>query len=97
MVVRGSGWSGWVDSWRNAAEERIHLTGSAVVHRALAVEPSVHSDPGRAAELGVGPAFFRPHHGAAVGRSTGLFVIGRSSGGSGRPHPGGMVMVAGMF
>jgi hypothetical protein len=33
--------------------------GSDVVHRALAVEPSVHSDPGRAAELGVGPALFR--------------------------------------
>jgi hypothetical protein len=36
---------------------RIHWPGSAVVHRALAVEPSVHSDPGRAAESGVGLRF----------------------------------------
>src|SRR6478752_10234434 len=54
----GSGWSGRVDSWRSAAVERIHLAGSAVVHRALAVEPSVYSDPGRAAERKLGGVFW---------------------------------------
>src|SRR6478609_9188506 len=54
----GSGWSGWVDPSGERSGGADSPTRIGRVHRALAVEPPVHSDPGRAAESGVGPALF---------------------------------------
>src|SRR6187551_1200595 len=58
----GSGWSGqrlggsgW-NWWGSAAEERVSPARIGRVHRALALEPSVDSDLGRAAERTSGHA-----------------------------------------
>ena len=48
-LVRAETGSGW-NRWGSAAEERVSPARIGRVHRALAVEPSVDSDLGRAAE-----------------------------------------------
>ena len=77
MVVRGF-WLVRAETRRVGVDlvgERSGGAGSPArigrVHRALAVEPSLDSDLGRAAERTLGPAVFGPGLCAVVDRSTG--------------------------